>query len=190
MAGRDKVDDTPEITARPKGMAEELPYSSPVGEVGLSIDPEDLGRQFLTGATEQHNFESSQGGEAADLWVNAAPPGDDALTGPNFESDHSVWENTVALTMQSGSAEDAQEGVSQRAIDDESQADGLRVIDRDGGDIDVTESVHQEASLLDHEAEELGETEAPNVRDEDTNSRTKRRGGHAPKENRTAPRSR
>lgn len=191
MSARDRVDDAPEVTARPKSMAEELSQSSPVGEVGLSIDPEDLGRQFLSGATEQGNFESSHGGDSADLWVNAAPPGDDALTGPNFESDASVWENTVALTMENGSPDGAQEGVSQRAVDDDdSQADGLEMIDRDGDDVDVTESVIKEASLLDHEADLLGETEAPNVRDEDSNSRMKRRGGHAPKEQRATARAR
>lgn len=31
----------------------------PVTEPGLSVDPEDLGRQFLRDATEQDNFESS-----------------------------------------------------------------------------------------------------------------------------------
>jgi hypothetical protein len=31
----------------------------PVTESGLSVDPEDLGRQFLHDATEQDNFESS-----------------------------------------------------------------------------------------------------------------------------------
>jgi len=182
MSGRDRQDDEElEITAQPKSMAEELGYSSPAGEVGLSIDPEDLGRQFLSGATEQHNFESSRGGDAADLYVNSAPRGDEALTGPNFEGDHSVWENTVSLAMQSGGTDGATAEVTQVAVDDEDQEDGVRDIDPLGGDVDLTEPVIQEASLLDHEAEELGETEPPSIRSDDSKSHGKRRGGHAPK---------
>ena len=58
----------PEPTARPKSISEELTGAGFVEE-GLSIDPEDLGAQFLVGATEQSNFESLR---PADLSNSAA----------------------------------------------------------------------------------------------------------------------
>lgn len=39
---------------------EEEARASPVEESGLSVDPDDLGRQWLNQATEQNNFESSE----------------------------------------------------------------------------------------------------------------------------------
>jgi hypothetical protein len=187
--GRARDDEELEVTAQPKGMAEEL-GTKPTWESGLSVDPDDLGRHFLSDATDQSNFESSQAGEHADLWVNNAAPTDEALTGPNFEGDRSIWENTVSLSMQSGGPDGAQSEVSPPSpIDEDEQSDGLHLIDREQG-VDLTESVIQEGSLLDREAEELGETESPDVQTDDSKSHTKKRGGHAPKGARATPRSR
>lgn len=161
MSGRDKQldDEENEITAQPKSMPEELGML--VGhEQGLSVDPEDLGRTFLSDATEQGNFESSRGGENDELWSSSSA-NDEALTGPNFEVDKDVWENTVNLTLQNGAG-----AVSDPLVEDDDSAsdDGLHAVeDRDTGDIDLTQNAVQEASLFDHEAEELGETEEPRV---------------------------
>lgn len=191
MSGRDKETmEELEVTAQPKSIPEEL--TQPVSEPGLSVDPEDLGRQFLADATEQHNFESLRGGDAADLYVTSAAPSDDALVGPNFESERTVWENTISLSMENGGPEGAQQAVSPSSPLDEELEDGLHLIDPDS-DLDLTESTITEASLLDHEAETLGETTAPEIRTDDSKSRAKKRGGHAPKKAqkaRTAPRSR
>jgi len=155
MSGRDKQrdDEEVEITAQPKSMREELAMQ--VGhEQGLSVDPEDLGRTWLSDATEQGNFESARGGDNDDLLSS-----DEALPGPNFEVDHDVWENTVSLTMQNGEG-----AISDPFVEDEDSAsdDGLHAsAGRDSGEIDLTQSSVQEASLFDHEAEELGETEQP-----------------------------
>ena len=92
-----------------------------------------------------------------------------------------MWENTVSLAMQNGGTDGATVEVTQVAVDDEDQQDGVRDIDPLGGDVDLTEPVIQEASLLDHEGEELGEVEPPSIRTEDSKSHGKRRGGHAPK---------
>lgn len=162
MSGRDKQldDEENEITAQPKSMPEELGML--VGhEQGLSVDPEDLGRTFLSDATEQGNFESSRGGENDELWASSSATSDEALTGPNFEVDKDVWENTVSLTLQNGA-----NSVSDPLVEDEDSAndDGLHAVEnRDAGDIDLTQNAVQEASLFDHEAEEPGETEEPHV---------------------------
>jgi hypothetical protein len=178
-----------EITAQPKSIPSEL--ATPERDSGLSVDPEDLGRNFLSDAMEQGNFESQRGGESADMWVNSAPPSDEALVGPNFESDRSIWENTVSMSMENGGPEGAQHDVSPDALMDDGQDDGLRMIDRDADSIDLTESVIHEASLFDHETDVLGETEPPpEAVTDDSKSRGKKRGGHAPKSARPAPRSR
>jgi hypothetical protein len=45
-----------QLTAQP--LYFEFDATSPVPETGLSVDPEDLGRQALVDATQQDNFES------------------------------------------------------------------------------------------------------------------------------------
>jgi len=162
MPGRDKQrgDEETEITAQPKSLREELAVQ--VGhEQGLSVDPEDLGRTWLSDATEQGNFESARGGENDDLWASSAASSDEALPGPNFEVDKDVWENTVSLMLQNGEG-----AVSNPLVEDEDSAndDGLHAIaDRESGDIDLTQSTVQEASLFDHEVDEPGETEGPHT---------------------------
>ncbi|MDB4972077.1 MAG: hypothetical protein JWN48_418 [Myxococcaceae bacterium] len=46
-------------------------------------------------------------------------------------------------------------------------------------DVDLTEETIRDVSLMDHEAEELGEVESPNVLTDDVHTHGKRRGGHA-----------
>lgn len=183
--GRDNNidEDELEITAQPKSMPEELGETAHQ-EPGLSVDPEDLGRQFLGDAAEQHNYESSRGGDTADMWVNSAAPSDAALPGPNFEGDRSIWENTVSLAMQSGGPEGAQDAVSPTLssdvdADEEEEADE-HLADHDA-DVDLTETAIHDGSLFDREGEELGETESPEINTDDTGTHAKRRGGHTPK---------
>ena len=163
MPGRDKsqVDgEEREITARPKSMPEELDML--VGhEQGLSVEPDELGRTWLSDATEQGNFESARGGENDDLWSSSGSTSDEALTGPSFDLGNDVWENTVNLTLQNG------EGAfsDPRIKDEDSVSDAAlhAFEDPDSGDIDLTQNAVQEASLFDHEAAELGETEGPHT---------------------------
>ena len=179
MSGRDRqFEEEPELTAQPKSIPDELSELS-VHEQGLSIDPEDLGLAFLSDATDQGNFESLRGGESDELWASSSASSDGAMPGPNFEVDHDVWENTVNLTMQNGA----------RATSDplvEDNDDGMHVVeDEESGDVDLTESVIQEGSLLDHETEELGETQAPESRTDDSHMHGKMRGGHKSKTTRS-----
>ncbi len=192
MPARDDKDREPELTAQPKTLPEEL-GTTPITESGLSVDPEDLGRQFLSDAIEQGNFESQRGGEAAELWLSSNPPSDDALTGPNFEADHDVWETTAGLVMQSGSADEAQEAASTAPPSSEELPAAERDEDDEldlEADLDLSEPVIQEASLLDREGDEPGETEAPGLSTDDSHSHAKRRGGHALRRGRPGARAR
>ncbi|MDB4991118.1 MAG: hypothetical protein JWN04_6296 [Myxococcaceae bacterium] len=45
-------------------------------------------------------------------------------------------------------------------------------------DVDLTDETIRDASLMDHEGEEAGEVESPNVNTEDVHTHNKRRGGH------------
>ncbi|MDB4972074.1 MAG: hypothetical protein JWN48_415 [Myxococcaceae bacterium] len=163
MSGRQKQDDEElELTAQPKSVEDELAVSEE-HEPGLSVDPDDLGRNFLSQALEQHNFESEIRGDGAD-------PSDAALPGPNFESDHDVWENTVSLTMQGAGDDEPLIEDSDDALDaEEDQTDGL----------DLTENSIYSGSLLDSETDELGVTRAPELRTDDSHTHGKPRGGHA-----------
>lgn len=171
MTGRRKRDDEyDDITAQPMAPPDELGHR--VGhEVGLSVDAEDLGRNFLSDATEQGNFESEYD---ASVELSAGPPSDEALSGPNFEERNDVWESTINLTLQG--AEDDE------PLFDE-HADGMRLLDDDeqtsGNELDLTENALHEASLLDSEDEETGEVESPRVRAEDTHTHGRPRGGHS-----------
>ena len=165
MSPRQKQADVeePELTAQPKSIDDELGLTEE-HESGLSVDPDDLGRNFLSDAMDQGNFESDRRGDAAD-------PSDAALTGPNFESDHDIWENTVNLTLQNGASDEDNALVedSDDAIDAlEDQSDGL----------DLTESVIHSGSLLDREADELGATIEPDNVTDDSHTHGKPRGGH------------
>lgn len=189
MPGRQKIEDELEFTAQPKSIPEEL-GTTPVHESGLSVEPEELGRQFLSDAIEQgSNFESRRGGDAAELWINAPASSDEPLLGPNFEVDRTVWENTVSLALQAGGPDGARNEISPARPDDDEEDESSRALD-ESGDIDLTELVIHDGSLLDHEADELGETVTPGVRTDDSHSHAKKRGGHAPKDTRHASRAR
>jgi hypothetical protein len=191
MSGKDKNElEELEVTAQPKSIPEEL--GGLVHESGLSVDPEDLGRQFLADATEQGNFESLRGGDAVSLYATSAALSDEPLTGPNFEGERSVWENTVSMAMENGGLDGAQYAVAPSAPEEDEQEreDGLHLLDQDDDDIDLTESSISEGSLLDHETEEHGETAPPTLRTDDSKSHTKKRGGHARKPSHTPVRGR
>jgi len=162
-AGRKQDDEELELTAQPRTLGEDF-EGAEEREPGLSVDPDDLGVNFLKEATEQGNFEGELRGDGAD-------PSDAALTSPNFESDHDIWENTVNLTMQSATELDEVALVEEEddALDEElDESDGLN----------LTESTIHSGSLLDSETDELGETREPNAITDDTNTHAKPRGGH------------
>lgn len=176
MSGRRKADedDFSDITAQPIGTPEEVGHRNPTHEVGLSVDADELGRNFLSDATQQGNFESEYEDSAE---LSEGPRSDEALPGPNFEATSDVWENTVNLTLQGGEQ-------GEPLVDE--HVDGMRFMEDDdeetsSDDLDLTENAVHEASLLDSESDEQGETKSPEIRTEDGHMHNKPRGGHKPK---------
>ncbi len=131
-----------EVTARPRPISQDL-RRPPVADPGLSVDPEDLGRQFLSEATQQQNFESSDRGDASELSIVEGAPSDDALTGPSFDPDHDVWEQTVDLDLESGGVDQVTADASGVVLDE----------DRRNDRSDSSGPSTREDSLLDEEDE-------------------------------------
>lgn len=61
-------------------------------EDGLSVDADELGTQFLSGATEQGNFESQH---EPDLSLTNGAATDDALPEGDIDSEGNLWDQTV-----------------------------------------------------------------------------------------------
>lgn len=153
-----KLEDEPQITAQPKRVADEL-LASPFAEPGLSVEPEDLGKQFLSDALEQDNFESLRGGETPDMYANNPSPSDAALTGANWEQDKSVWQHTVEMSLQNGSIDEARVDASPEGAD-------LGLEDRTGEEPEEVDMVHRTirgGSLFDHEGAQPGEVMSPSI---------------------------
>jgi hypothetical protein len=110
----------------------------PVVEPGLSIDPEDLGRQFLRDATEQDNFESLM--EAAE-----SAPGASAL-------DPVISEASLEASAQAGFAVPESSALGSNGRES--------ALEPRTGVFDMISSVVREASLFDQPTEE-GDTRVP-----------------------------
>lgn len=155
-----KFEDEPQITAQPKRIADEL-MASPVVEPGLSVEPEDLGKQFLSDAAVQDNFESFQGGDTPDMYINNPAPSDAALTGSNWEQDRGVWQHTVEMSLQNGSIDEAR-------VEGSPQGAGMGLEDQHGTDdepedVDMVNANIRGASLFDHEGAQPGEVRSPSI---------------------------
>jgi hypothetical protein len=164
-----RLDQEPEITAQPRTISDEL-RGNPIAEPGLSVQPEDLGRQFLSEATEQANFESSRGGDTPEMYPNDPAPTDEALTGAVWEQDRSLWEQTVNMTLQAGGLDEARE---QGSIEGNEQAQGLFA--EEPGDVDMIEDDIHDMSLLDREAERPGEVKEPKVLTDEQDEASRKR---------------
>jgi hypothetical protein len=177
------------ITARPKSLADEFEGLEREDQEGLAVSPEQLGTQFLEDAVEEgDNLVSLD--ERSDLDVTAASLSDQAFTGPNFEANQDVWENTVNFTLQEG-AEESYEALDPAPaaveLEDPDPEEFLDLSSPEERDLDLTESSVHEASLFDHEAGELGEVEEPDLITDDTRTHAHLRGGHSPRGRRTRP---
>jgi hypothetical protein len=61
-------------------------------EDGLSVDADELGTQFLSGATEQGNYESQH---EPDLSLTNGAASDEALPGGDIDTEGNLWDQTV-----------------------------------------------------------------------------------------------
>jgi hypothetical protein len=142
---------TPDITAQPRPIMEEMISGKSLDD-GLSVDPEDLGSHFLSEATEQGNFQSVHGGQGLEMSLASAPPVDAESSGPDVESDTSVWDQTVDLALQNAGTERTSE---------------VEVTEEDARESRTSVSHIRELSLFDREGAEAGETTEPEALAED-----------------------
>lgn len=122
------------------------PDQGAVVDAGLSIDPEDLGRQFLRDATEQDNFESEFAAEPPT--IPDSPPIAELISESTLEAagqDETELPASTALDHR---------GEEQRG-------------ERFAEDVDLLSNVIHEASLFDR-ATEQDETLAPRVESDET----------------------
>lgn len=171
---RRKGEERGEISAYPRGPADGTGRLA-APESGLSVDPDDIGAQFLSHATEQRPSEwpadAASDAVGEEDWESAG-----GLAG-SFESDPGGWERAVTRSLRiaklSSEFPRAQTGAhkKERAAPEERPTHGW-------DEIDLTDESIQEASLFDHEGAELGEVESPRLRTEDVHTHGRPRGGH------------
>jgi hypothetical protein len=152
---RDPAVGVPEITAQPRPAGRGKRASH---EAGLAVDPDDLGTEFLSEATEQGNFE---GERDAELSLGGPPPSDAANA--DYDPNASVWDETVRR----GPESDIREVTDPVMRDD----DPLQREDEEQLDRPTPVDLHQArtvaASLFDEEADEPGEVRSPEVETDD-----------------------
>ena len=173
------------VTAQPTHISEQVGSMAPA-ESGLSVDPEDLGTQFLAAAVEQ----SSSAEWPRELNEDDFPADDGAALSDalDLEADAGslkAWERALLKAMANGQAQRATRGVPEPRAP---RVAPTRAFTTGQGashawdEVDLTDEAIHEASLLDHEGAELGEAVAPSVlKTDDTHTHGKPRGGHLPR---------
>lgn len=173
MSRRKSADSRQEITVFPRGVSEQL-GSIPPPESGLSVDTEDIGSQFLSAATEQGLSDWPPAYAGDDSMADGGLEADGGL-GDNFDADPSGWERAITRSLRLGSlSANFPERTGVRRKPQQPAERRAHAWD----EIDLTDEAIQEASLLDHEGNELGEVESPQLRTDDTHTHGRRRGGH------------
>jgi len=142
------------ITARPHPIRSQL--ADELDEVGVSIDPDKLGRRALCGAVQDF---STGAHVVSALTLLHGAPSDAALSGPAFDGDN-IWERTVDNSLQDGAESELRE--SSWIADDPNDADEDELADGEPT-LDLTQNIIRESSLFDSEAEEGDETRPPDV---------------------------
>jgi hypothetical protein len=158
-----------QLTAQPTHSDERV--GSVAGpESGLSLEPEDLGAQFLSCAVEQ-----SESGFPAALDPEAEPFDDlsasllDVLGEPTGGPE---WERALQRWVERGRGALAPLSTARVPHEFERASHAW-------DEVDLTDESIQEASLLDHEGAEFGEVEPPSaLHTDDTHTHAKRRRGH------------
>ncbi len=121
-----------ELTAQPRSLDAEIARRRR-RESGISVDADELGPQFLADAIEQSDFETVSGA-TPELFVTSGPPHDEPLTGPNFDPENTIWDQTVALGLQESDARLA-------APSGNRPASGLEKSDEDADNEDLFDDV-------------------------------------------------
>ena len=161
MRARDK-----RVTAQPKPISSDVGTREPPEE-GLSIDPEEMGQSFLRHATGQANYETERGAGLAELSPEGEPLTDDVLDDVHFSPDSTIWRQVVELAAGSRRIEDLTREAVPPLPEEDDERERETGVRRGVAEIDLTESVIDEASLLDEESDVLGEVIQKEPRTED-----------------------
>jgi hypothetical protein len=148
------------VTARPRALRDAGEDNT---EEGLSIDPEQMGQSFLRYATQPG---ASAPDGLPELYADGAAASDRAEEGSHFSSDASIWENTANAALEYGSIDEVTGEAVPPPLDDDQEMG--EPSERGVVEVDLTESVIDEASLLDEESDVLGEVVPKQPRTEDT----------------------
>jgi hypothetical protein len=157
------------LTAQPTHTHERV-GSLPAPESGLSLDPEELGAQFLSCAVEQSDsgFPAELDPEA-ELFEDSSAALLDVLGEPTGGPE---WERALQRWVERG-------GESLVPIAAPPVPREFERASHAWDEVDLTDESIQEASLLDHEGDEFGAVEPPSaLHTDDTHTHAKRRGGH------------
>jgi hypothetical protein len=156
---RTAEDELDQITARPRSIADE--FANDEAEVGLSIEPEEMGEWVLRAAAQEDVTITGRGHDLMSLTDSA--PSDEALPGPNFNSADGVWGQSIEASLQAG-------GIDETRGDPQIEDDDEREDDEDDDEppsVDFRSNRVRDASLYDEPAGEDDDTIEPIVRTED-----------------------
>jgi hypothetical protein len=147
------------LTARPKSYSDE--HVQQEHEVGLSIDPEDLGQWALRSAAQE---DVHPAGADEPLSITGAAPSDDALTGPNYSSSDGVWGQSINAALQAGGIDATRESrESPWIVDEDDEEDADEESEGEPDELDYRDNRVREMSLLDRPTGQGDETITPEL---------------------------
>lgn len=171
MPRRKSGEERREITVWPRAMSDEL-GSIPPSDSGLSVDTEDIGARFLSNAVEERSSQWPADRDTGSYSFDDGSSEDgDGFDEAGYAADPRGWEQRITRSLRVGKF---------RALlaPPEENNDPGELPEHDWDELDLTDENVQEASLLDHEGEELGEVVSPHLRTDDVHSHGRPRGGH------------
>src|ERR1700712_575393 len=137
---RDNREDR-ELTARPRSFSDE--HVQEEHEVGLSIDPEDLGGWTLRSAAQE---DVDPAGPDASLSITGAAPSDEALSDSNYSSSDGVWGQSINAALQAGGIDATRE--SPWIVDEDDEEDADEESEGEPDELDYRDNRVREMSLL------------------------------------------
>jgi hypothetical protein len=156
----------PEVTAQPRPLSEEI-HGSVSNDVGLSLDPDELGTRFLIEATEQGGPEPARPAADVELSLVNEAVGDEPLSTPNFEPGNSLWEQTIDLAVQNAGSPQQLRAAAQLSDDERDEEAERESTLPEREPVSVSRSVVRDGSLFDYEDGPDDGTRAPAIEPED-----------------------
>jgi hypothetical protein len=164
-----------EVTARPSPIADR--FDSDLDDVGLSVDPDDLGRQALRSALQESGVVPDR--ELAALSLARGAATDEALSGGEFDPEAGIWQRTINSSLEAGGIDATRE--SSWPDDEDNTTETLdQAADADARQLDLTHDNIREGSLFDREGAEGDDTLEPDVHADNSSSEHARDSGFLP----------